>query len=132
MGPKLKAFISELPQVVLRLAVGLVFLYHGVLTVMNGIDGFTLYVRALGIPYSPIISYLVVSSEFFGGLMLIFGFYARWATLPLIATMIVSILKVTGKHGFNVFDKGYEYNLVLIACLVAILIQGSGKWSVRN
>ncbi len=132
MGPKLKAFISQLPQVILRLAVGVVFLYHGVLTVLNGIDGFAAYVRALGIPYAPIASYLVVSSEFFGGLMLIFGFYARWATLPLIAIMVVAILKVTGAHGFNVFDKGYEYNIVLIACLVDILIQGSGKWSLRN
>ena len=132
MPPKITAFISELPKVVLRIAVGTVFLYHGIMKVLNGIEGFATYIRALGIPFSPIISYLVVTAEFFGGLMLIAGFYARWATLPLIATMIVAIVKVTGKYGFNVFDKGYEYNMILIACLVAILIQGSGKWSVRN
>ena len=132
MGSKLTAICSELPRTVFRVVVGSVFVYHGTLKVLNGIDGFTKYIGALGIPYPLVASYLVVGVEILCGLALILGIFARWATLPLITTMIVAVVKVTGKNGFNVFDKGYEYNLVLIACLVLILSQGPGRWSIRN
>ncbi len=132
MGLKLPSISPELPKIILRVPVGAVFAFHGTLKVLNGIGGFISYLSALGVPYPQIVSYLVIATEFFGGLALIFGIFARWATLPLIATMAVAIIKVTGKHGFNITDNGYEYNMVLIACLVVILAQGSGKWSIRN
>lgn len=132
MGLKLPSISPELPKVVLRVPVGAVFVFHGAMKVLNGVGGFASYLSTLGVPYPQIVSYIVIAAEFFCGLALIFGIFARWATLPLIATMVVAIAKVTGKHGFNMADNGYEYNMVLIACLLVILAQGSGKWSIRN
>lgn len=130
MGRKLTA--TDLPKIILRVIVGAVFVYHGMLKVVNGMEGFVMYVGALGIPFPRIGSYLVMVTEILGGVALILGIFARWATLPLIAVMIVAIIKVTGKNGFNVFDKGYEYNLVLIACLIVIFFQGSGRFSIKR
>lgn len=130
MGRKLTA--TDLPKIILRVIVGAVFVYHGTLKVLNGMEGFVAYVGALGIPFPRIGSYLVMATEILGGVALILGIFARWATLPLIAVMIVAIIKVTGKNGFNVFDKGYEYNLVLIACLAVIFFQGSGRFSIKG
>lgn len=130
MGRKLTA--TDLPKIILRVIVGAVFVYHGMLKVLNGMEGFVTYVGALGIPFPRIGSYLVMVTEILGGVALILGIFARWATLPLIAVMIVAIIKVTGKNGFNVFDKGYEYNLVLIACLAVIFFQGSGRFSIKR
>jgi len=134
---KFTSTFPEAAKIVLRVSVGAVFVYHGVLKLFApfggaGMAGFTRYLKSLGIPYPEISAYLAAGAEFFCGLALVLGFLARWATLPLIVTMAVAIAAVTGHNGFNIANSGYEYNLVLIAVLVAILLNGSGRFSLKD
>jgi putative oxidoreductase len=65
------------------------------------------------------------------------GFLARPAAIGILAVMLVAIAKVHGKHGFfinfaNTPGKGhgFEFNLVLIAMALSILIGGAGALSI--
>lgn len=95
-------------------------------------EPFAKYLQSMGVPYPEASAYLSGGAEFFCGLALILGLLARWATLPLIVNMTVAIVTVHGSHGFNIAHKGYEYNMVLIAALLSILLTGSGKYSLKN
>ena len=74
---------------------------------------------------------VVGSSEFFGGLCLTLGFLTRWATLPLMVTMMVAILKVHWPHGFF-GPMGFEYPFVILGGLLSLFILGGGKASIDS
>ena len=85
----------------------------------------------------PAATALAAFTECFGGLALIIGLLARPAALGLILVMVVAIAKVHGKHGFFLNfamtpgkGHGYEFNLVLIAMALSILIGGAGALSI--
>lgn len=69
---------------------------------------------------------LVVFAEFFCGLFLLIGLFTRLASIPLIITMAVALIKV---HHSDVFGDGENATLFLGVFLVMLLI-GPGKASV--
>jgi len=126
---------------VVRLALGVVFFAHGSQKAFGWfggsgmratVDAFRQY---MGIPAAATV--LAALIECFGGLALIPGLLARPAALGLIGVMLVAIAKVHWRNGFfinfqNVPNRGhgYEFNLVLAAAALAILIGGAGAWSI--
>ncbi len=134
---KLTFSYPDVAQLILRVMVGIVFVFHGAQKLFGafagpGIKGFTGYLTSLNIPFPEINAYLAAGSEFICGLALIAGVWARWAVFPLMITMIVAVVTVHGPNGFNISNKGYEYNLVLMAAMAAIFIQRSDKWSLKK
>ena len=134
---KLTGTFPEFAKTILRVSTGGVFVYHGALKLFapfggKGMAGFTGYIKSLGIPFPEISAYLAAGSEFFCGLALVIGLLARWATIPLIFTMGVAIAIVTGKNGFNIINKGFEYNMILIVILLSIFLAGSGKFALKE
>ena len=127
----------DLAKLVLRVSVGSVFSLHGSQKLFSafegsGINKFADFIGKLGIPYPELNAWLVGGAEFLCGLAIVFGVFARWATLPLIFTMGVAIFYVTGKNGISIAHKEFEYNVVLIATLTSIFLFGSGRFSLRN
>lgn len=134
---KLSFSSSGLAVLVLRVMVGVVFVYHGGQKLFGvfggpGVKGFSGYLKSLGIPFPEVNAYMAGGAEFFCGLALIAGLWARLAAIPLIFTMIVAIAVATGKNGFNIVSGGFEYNLVLIVALTAIFLQNADEWSVKQ
>ena len=60
------------------------------------------------------------------------GFLTPAAAASLIGVMSTAIRKVHGKNGPWVTDGGYEYNLVLIAIMVALADLGPGDLSLDH
>ena len=113
----------------LRVVLGIVFLYHGYLKlfVSGGFTGTANFFTSLGIPV-PVYSALLVSVvEFAGGLFLILGVATRWSSALLLVEMLVALFLVHLKNGFLVSNGGYEFVLVLIAGLVVVFASGPGK-----
>jgi putative oxidoreductase len=134
---KLTATFPDLSKLLLRLAAGASFVFHGSQKLFgafggSGIEGFTKFIGSLGIPYAEVNAWLAAGTEFFCGIALIIGFFARLASIPLIVVMGVAIYSVTGKKGFNIVDGGFEYNVTLIALLLSIFLSGSGKYSIKD
>ena len=121
----------------IRLGLGSIFIAHGGQKLFgfwggSGLKGFAMMLENLGM--SPGLPYalLAAGGEFFGGLMVLLGIFARWGALFLLGVMVVAIATVHGKNGFFLMNQGYEYNIALIGMSLAILFNGSGKFSIKG
>lgn len=69
---------------------------------------------------------LTVFAEFFCSIAILFGFFTRYATIPLIITMLVAILII---HGDDPWSKK-EFATLYLVPYVALLFAGSGRYSI--
>lgn len=127
---------------VLRLVLGGIFLCHGGQKVLGWFGGQTfgasmnMFTQAMHIP--AVFAFLAIMAEFAGGIGLIVGFLGRIAAFGIACNMVVAILMVHGKFGLfmnwfgNQQGEGYEYHLLAIALCLAILVKGSGAFSVDH
>jgi putative oxidoreductase len=72
------------------------------------------------------------AAEAGGGALLALGFLTPAAAASIIGVMSQAIRSVHLKNGPWVTDGGYEYNLVLIACMVALADVGPGDISLDH
>jgi putative oxidoreductase len=112
-----------------RLAVGLVFLSTGWGKV-HAIEKVTGFFTSLGIPAPHFHAILVGYSELLCGAALVVGLLARFATVPLVVSMIVAIL--TAKRGdlHGLFDLVGFDEFTYLVVLVMIALLGPGAASV--
>lgn len=125
---------------VVRLTLGAVMFAHATQKVFGwfggpgleaSLQGFT---SKMGLPLS--IAVLVVLAEFMGSIGLVLGFLGRIAASGILGVMIGAIALVHYKVGFfmNWFGtqkgEGFEYHLLAIAMALAVLIRGSGAFSI--
>jgi len=126
-------------RLVVRLALGVVFFAHGAQKVFGWFGGHGLkatiqvFQQYLKIP--PAATVIAAFIECFGGLALLVGVLARPVAVALIVVMLVAIAKVHWQNGFFLATQpgqanGWEYNFVLIAMALAMLIGGAGALSI--
>src|SRR2546425_6880315 len=72
------------------------------------------------------------AAELFAGIASVVGFLTRPAALAVLVTQAVAIAKVHGKKGFDITKGGFEYNLVLIAVALGMLLTGPGGVSLHE
>jgi len=115
----------------LRIALGVMFLAHGVVLKLAsfGLDATAAFFAGLGLPAA--LAYLVIAAETAGGAALVLGIAARWVA-PLLAPILIGAIWVHAGNGW-VFDAaggGWEYPayLTLLALVQAML--GDGKWAL--
>ena len=121
----------------LRIALGFIFMAHGLQKGIGafggpGIKGFSGMLASLG--FSPVLfwAYVVILTEFFGGLFLILGLFTRISSAFIFILIIVATLKVHLTKGFFVSSGGYEYNLLILCACIALMILGGGKGSITK
>ena len=128
-------------HLVIRLALGIVFVAHGGQKVFGWFGGpglkatVQMFQQYMKVP--PAATVMAALIELLGGLALLIGFLARPAALGIIVVMLVAIAKVHGRNGFFINfsgtpgkGHGFEFNFVLIAVAVSILIGGAGILSL--
>src|SRR5262249_38323056 len=114
----------------IRLAAGLVFLYHGSAILFGafggpGIAGFSAFTH-LSTP----VAFLVGLAQFCGGLAIFTGLPARLGYAAIIPVMLGAMFLVHLPHGFVVSKGGLEYALTQLLIAVAVLITGAGPYSL--
>jgi putative oxidoreductase len=137
---RLTATDSSIATAILRVMLGIVFFAHGAQQMLGwfGGYGFTgtmgFFTQTLHIP--ALFAFLVIVTDFFGGLGLILGLLTRVAAFGIAVNMIVAIVMVHGSVGFfmNWFGtqkgEGYEYHLLALAMAAFLIIKGAGAASV--
>ena len=116
----------------LRVVLGFVFVYHGYLKlfVPDVFPNTVKFFAGIGLPL-PLYSALLVSVvEFVGGLLLFFGVITKWSSFLLLLDMLIAFFVVHLKNGLLVSNNGFEFVLALIAGLVVLFANGSGKLSL--
>ena len=108
----------------LRIIIGITFLVHGIakLEDINGVIGFF---GSLGL--SAFFAYAVAFIETIAGAALILGFLTKIASVLIFIVIAGAIITVKFKAGFL---GGFEYDLVLIASLIAIFFTGNSFLSI--
>ena len=60
----------------------------------------------LGLPFPEILAYLASYTEYFGAMLLLIGLAVRWVSIPLMATMVVSMVTVHLQNGWLAIAEG--------------------------
>lgn len=118
---------SDLALLLLRIGVSLVFINSG-WAKLTGIEGTQAFFGDVGIPVPYIMAWVVAIVEFFGGLMVLFGAYAKIPYLLLAIIMTVALLttKLGGEFGPARLD------MMLLVTNLALFFLGSGRYSVDH
>lgn len=132
-APTNRIAAPDVAALILRVMVGVVFIYHGYPKLFGGIEEFAGNLEKMNVPMPMVSAYLAAIAEFVGGAFVLVGALTRLWCIPLIVTMIVAIITVHG-GSFDIRNDppGMEYNLVLIAMLASILLTGPGRLSVSG
>ena len=129
----------------LRLIVGFGFMQHGFAKLSRGSDAFAAILHALGVPAPHFMALFTILIELLGGLAVMLGAFVTLVSVPMAALLLVAIFTVHLPYGFSSIKLmavtpagaqfgpvGYECNLLYLACLVALVIGGSGPLSVDD
>jgi putative oxidoreductase len=118
-----------------RLIVGGLFLGHGLQKLAGWFGGYGLEAtgnafESMDLRPGKLNAAAAGASEAGGGAMLAAGFLTPLAGSLLSGTMITAIRKVHAPKGLWVAEGGYEYNLVMLAAVFAIVDVGPGALSL--
>jgi putative oxidoreductase len=114
----------------LRVALGLVFIAHGAQKLfVFGHGGVTGAMAALGIPFPSVNAVLVTLTEFGGGIALLTGAATRIAAAIVAFAMGVAVVTAHLPHGFFA-PAGVEFPLTLLLANLTLVLTGAGRYSV--
>jgi putative oxidoreductase len=133
---KLYASLDRYMLPMLRIALGLILIPHGCQKLFGwfGGAGFARFTQIFeGIGYRPGAFWVTVVAltELVGGLMLVFGFFTRFAALGVVIFMINAVWFTSAK-GFFWTAGGSEFSLLLLAVALVYLVKGGGEYSVDS
>lgn len=125
--------MANLGLLIIRLIFGLSFASHGTEKLFgwfggHGIKGNAQFFESIGLKPGVPLAVLAGLGELLGGFFFAAGVFMPLAALLIVGTMIVAVVTVTGKNGFNVTKGGYEYNLAIIAVAIGVLLIGPGAY----
>jgi putative oxidoreductase len=139
----LRDVVRTTPDIVLftiRLLLAVVIWPHGAQKVLGWFGGYGFkgtmgfFTKTLGIP-APL-AFLAIAAEFAGSVALALGLFGRVAALGIATVMVVAALTSHLSNGFfmNWFGsqkgEGFEFHILALAISAAIVIGGSGAFSV--
>ena len=124
----------DMAALVIRVVVGPVLAYHGYRKVDSGVGNFIeSTVTRLDVPLPTLVGYAVVAIELIGGLCLLAGLLTRLWGLLVAVEMVAIVFVVKADVGLIAprgVGVGFELDLVVAACAVALVILGPGRVSL--
>jgi putative oxidoreductase len=116
---------------------------HGFAKLSRGPDAFAAVLQGMGVPDPHLMARLTILIELLGGFAVLLGAFVTIVSVPMTAVLLVALFKVHLPYGFSSIrliavtptgakfgPVGYEVILLYIACLVTLVIGGSGPFSI--
>lgn len=139
--PGLKSFYEfaiPLSWPIIRLAVGGIFLVHGIGHLPHAFigdmpPGFQKWGTSLvtqGYIPSLEFAYFVVFIETVGAACVAIGLFTRFFAAAIAIELLVMVVSEYAPHGFNWNNHGYEYGLMWGAVMFAVALRGGGPYSL--
>ncbi|MBV8100002.1 MAG: DoxX family protein [Verrucomicrobia bacterium] len=123
---------TSLALLIIRIAAGIVFLYHGSQILFGAFGGPGPQGFAASMHAPAIVGYLIGLAQFAGGLAILTGLLIRVGAVCIIIVMLGAIFLVHLPHGFDVSKHGMEYALTQLLIALALLIAGGGAYSLGS
>jgi putative oxidoreductase len=133
---------SALP---LRLIVGYGFMEHGYAKLIHGPERFVAILHTLGVPAPELMAWATIMVELLGGLAVLLGAFVPLASVPMACVLLTAMFTVHLQYGFSAIKlqaitpagaqfgpPGYEVDLLYLACLIALVLTGSGPFSLES
>ncbi len=137
--------MKEFGATILRVTLGIIYVMHAYLGLfVFSPAGMAAFMGKAGLPASVAVAWLLIAAHGLGGLMLILGFWTRWAAAANALFMLGALVKVHLHQGFFlkgvIVDAaagvaqvgGYEFVLALVGATIAQVFLGSGAWAVTR
>lgn len=131
--------VSSWGLLILRAALGIIFLVHGWLKVnpkgpVKGPAGFAGFLKQIGVPLPLFFAWVVVLLETVGAVLLILGLGTRILAVGFAIDMLVAIVLVKRRMMKAAFMdqkvQGWEFEFALMAGALALLFTGAGSISL--
>jgi putative oxidoreductase len=129
----------------MRILVGYGFMQHGFAKLSKGPEIFAGILQQLGVPLPHAAAWLTIGTELIGGLAVLLGAFVTWAIVPMASILLVAIVTVHLPYGFSSVKLlhvsasgaqfgpvGYELDLLYLAALLILGLQGPGPWAIDN
>jgi putative oxidoreductase len=101
--------------------------------------------QQLDVPLPHLAAWLTIGTEILGGLAMLLGVLVFWASLPMAAVLLVAMISVHLPYGFSSVKLvgisasgarfgpvGYEIDLLYLAALFMLALQGPGPLALDN
>jgi putative oxidoreductase len=120
---------QPLALLAMRLALGAIMVAHGYHEVFGGLHHPTQMAANLGLP-----TWISALTEFFGGLLILVGFFTRAAAFVVFIDLFVAIWKVHLHNGLigTPDHPGYEFALATAALAFALIFLGGGPIAIDH
>ena len=110
----------------LRSTLGTIFIIHGIAK-FN--PGFSNFLTNIGIPVEMQIP--IALAELVPGIFLVLGIFSRLSSVTITIIMLGAIFLVKGAQSLT-GDKGVEFDLILLAVSLLVMITGPGRISLAH
>jgi len=137
--PRIRRWVA----IPLRMIVGYGFMAHGYAKLLRGPEHFANILHAIGVPAADLMSWITIFVELVGGFAILLGAFVTLVSVPMIVVLLVAMFTVHLPNGFSSIkllsvtsagaqfgQPGYETDLLYVACLVALVLCGSGPYSI--
>ena len=132
MQPSMPSSVSPLGPLLLRVALGAMWIAHALLKVLVfTLPGTAKFFESVGLP--GVLVYPVVTAELLGGIAILLGFYGRQVSL-LLLPILAGAAWVHLPNGwlFTAANGGWEYPVFLLVASVAHWLVGDGAYAARR
>jgi putative oxidoreductase len=133
---------STLP---LRLMVGYGFMEHGYAKLIHGPERFVAILHALAVPAPELMAWATIMVELLGGSAVLLGAFIPLVSVPMACVLLTAMFTAHLQYGFSAIKlqaittagaqfgpPGYEVDLLYLACLAALVLSGSGPFSLGS
>jgi putative oxidoreductase len=131
--PGLEGFYEswrDIAYTLVRVIVGFDLLMHGWLKVGTyGAAGVSGFMAKAGLEPATAFAVAAMFLETVGAICIILGLFTRFFAAALAIELLIGLLAVHLKNGFDVSKGGFEYILLLGIVMFAIAIRGGGPYS---
>ena len=118
----------DLAALLLRAVLGITMLAHGWNHAFGGgkLAGTTRWFASIGMRPAWVHAYVATVTEIGSGVLLLLGLLTPLAAAGVLGTMLVALVTAHIKNGFFIFRPGQGYEYVLMICVVALALAGTG------
>jgi putative oxidoreductase len=97
---------------------------------VKNLEGVAEWFGSMSYPFPMVSAILAMSTEVLGFILLTLGLGTRVIALPMMFIMVIAIFTTHISNGFAAGDNGFEIPLYYILMLFALVVYGSGKYSL--
>jgi len=109
----------------MRLAVGAVFLRHGITKFHSGVPAVAGFLHGVGVPFASVGAVIIIAVETVGAACVLLGIFTRFWAACMAVEMVVAILAAKLPQGGNIELEG-----LLLAGAITLVALGDGPLSV--